>query len=188
VYPLDSAVDRGAIKSRFRGLWAATAIVSSKCTPAYTASKHGTIGLTKAATPIEHPRQRRFSWRISTQPESRVGRALWAAVHIPFSPSYMPAAYSNLYASALLRAVGRRAPSQTKRRRIADVKEQCRGRERSTLFTLRALELHVLWVGSSGSDGVRLNLLSVDLRRTPLASPICLEQSWTILIFAMYRP
>jgi uncharacterized protein YjbI with pentapeptide repeats len=32
-----------------------------------------------------------------------------------------------------------------------------------------ALELHALWVGSAGSDGVRRNLSSVDLRRTPLA-------------------
>jgi hypothetical protein len=31
-----------------------------------------------------------------------------------------------------------------------------------------ALELHALWVGSAGSDGVRRNLSSVDLRRTPL--------------------
>jgi hypothetical protein len=31
-----------------------------------------------------------------------------------------------------------------------------------------ALELHALWVGSAGSDGVRLNLSSIDLRRAPL--------------------
>jgi hypothetical protein len=31
-----------------------------------------------------------------------------------------------------------------------------------------ALELHALWVGSAGSDGVRRNLSSVDLHRTPL--------------------
>jgi hypothetical protein len=36
-----------------------------------------------------------------------------------------------------------------------------------------ALELHVLWVGLAG---VRLNLLSVDLRRTPLASANLMEQ------------
>jgi uncharacterized protein YjbI with pentapeptide repeats len=32
-----------------------------------------------------------------------------------------------------------------------------------------ALDFMALWVGSAGSDGVRLNLSSVDLRRTPLA-------------------
>jgi Transposase, Mutator family len=55
-----------------------------------------------------------------------------ATLHIPFLPIYMPAAYGNLCASALLRAA-----SQTKRRRIADAKGQCRGRELWIPFTLR---------------------------------------------------
>jgi hypothetical protein len=42
-----------------------------------------------------------------------------------------------------------------------------------------AFELHVLWLGSSDSDGVWLNLSSVDSRSTPLAYANLLGASWT---------